>query len=71
MCPPLRRERLKVPSPQMPLWEGSLGFFRPSPLLYPNPPNIYKVLLNHRLLMLSDMLADDPREMDRVITPTL
>lgn len=59
------------PSPHMPLLEGSLGFFRPSPPLYPNPPSIYKALLNHGLLMLSDMLANDPRDTDRVITPSL
>lgn len=63
--------RQRVTIPHLPLLERSLGFLRFFPQLYPSPPNIYKVLLSHRLPVLSHTLIDDSGEADRVITPTL
>lgn len=68
----LRRARVRVPSnPHMPLLERSLRFERLFPQLYTSPANMYKVLLDHRLSILSHRLVEDPEEADMVIAPTL
>lgn len=70
-CPQLMRERIEVPRPPSTSLGRKSGLLQTLPQLHPNPPNIYKVLLNHRHVILSDMLTDDSREADRVVTPSL